>query len=98
MEKDANNNIYGNPDYLCRFISKDESLPKKISKQVLAGKFNFKAENEMLEDFIKQKHQWEHCGGPLTKEVLDQYPGAKKYIQHLKDRFGLKYRIYVPPS
>ena len=53
MEKDANNNIYGNPDYLCRFISKDESLPKKISKQVLAGKFNFKAENEMLEDFIK---------------------------------------------
>jgi hypothetical protein len=66
MEKDANNNIYGFPDYLCRFKYKDESLPKKISKLVLHGKFDYKKENEMLKDFIKQKHNWEHCGGPLT--------------------------------
>lgn len=52
MEKDSNNNIYWNPDYLCRFKYKDESLPKKISKLVLDGKFDYKAENEMLDDFI----------------------------------------------
>lgn len=98
MQKDSNNNIYGWPDYLCRFKYRDESLPKKISKLVLAGKFDYKAENEMLEDFIKQKHKWEHCGGPLTQEVLDQYPGAKKYIKHLRERFGLNYRVWVPPN
>jgi hypothetical protein len=64
----------------------------------LTNKFNYKAENERLSKFLKSAEKWNFCGGPLTKEVLDQYPGAVAYIQHLRERFGLEYRIYRPPS
>ena len=97
MEKHANNNVYGLPDYLKRFKAQDPGLPKRLAKQVLTNKFDYRAENNMLDEFVKTAEKWKFCGGPLTKEVLDQYPGAKAYIEHLRVRFGLNYRIYQPP-
>ena len=98
MDKHANNNVYGQPDYLKRFKAQDPGLPAKLAKEVLSGKFDYKKENKMLDDFVKTAERWNFCGGPLTKEVLDQYPGAKAYIEHLRKRFGLNYRIWKPPS
>ena len=35
-------------------------------------------------------------GGPLSQEVVDAYPGDKKFIKHLEETTGFEYRTGMP--
>jgi len=99
MEKDGNNEIYGLPEYLKNFRYFDENLPKELAELVLAGKFDHKNEEKVLKHMVSCKEKWARCGGPLRQNEISQYVkmGQTEYIKHLKERFGLNYRVVEKP-
>ena len=95
MEKAANNEIYGLPEYLRNFRYRDENVHKELTDLVLAGKFDHKNEERVLKEMVRCKEKWTRCGGPLRQKEMNEYHqmGQTEYIKHLKERFGLNYRV-----
>ena len=54
-----------------RFTDRELFEVGKLATKVLTGTFDYKAENQMLDDFLKSAERWNFCGGPLTKEILN---------------------------
>lgn len=95
MEKPSNNRIGGLPDYLDTFQKKDENLYLKVKQEVLDGTFDYEAENkklkELVEDAIKAKQRITPQLGPLRPKDLVGKPPDEQYIEHLRQKYGLKF-------
>ena len=95
MEKPSNNRIGGLPDYLDTFQMNDENLYLKVKQEVLDGTFDYAAENkklkDLVEDAIKAKERTTPQLGPLRPKDLEGKPPDEAYIEHLRQKYGLKF-------
>ena len=69
MEKRANRNMHGPPPYLRRYQYYDEDLPNRLTKQVLDGTYDYKADDKKQKAMFEWKEKTIKRGGPLTQKV-----------------------------
>lgn len=80
------------PDYLDTFKYKDDNDVKQLVIQILQNTFDFKAEEERLNKIVSDIRNSPTKGNAVKKSDLMDYPGDKKYIEHLEQIFDFKYR------
>lgn len=67
-------------------------MPGKLTKQVLDGTYDYKADERKQKAMFEWKERTIKRGGPLTQKVWQAMPQAEEYIDHLRQTYGLKYK------
>ena len=87
------------PAYLDSHKYVDESLPRKLAKQILDNTYDYKPGDDKLNEAIKYNQRFRTIGsGPLTEKEMQGMPSEMDYIQHLIERFDMPYEFPKPES
>ena len=96
MEKSSNRQINGLPDYLDSLRYRDEGKPKRVAAQIRDNTFDYKGEQQRLKKLVESVQKFGRVGGPLSRDLMDRYPGDKEFIKHLEATTEFRYRTYAP--
>jgi hypothetical protein len=81
------------PEYLRRsFGYSDQSDARRAARQILAGSYDYKADDERIHQLMETTRTWVKPGGPVSSRALHGYPGDSEYIKHLEATSSFKYQ------